>query len=77
MKNTKLQSEINMISKCKMITGELYIVVDLKVSNYKELEEMQESILSNLIMPDGLSISENVVYRKDLKVFISFQKSND
>lgn len=74
MKNTKLQSEINMISKCKMITGELYIVVDVKANNYKELEEAQESILSNLIMPEGLNISNNIISRKKLVIYISFKK---
>ena len=75
MKNVKLQREINLIAKLSMITGELFIEVDTKAKNGLELEEKSEAILSNLIIPKGLEINENLVYRKDLKVYISFRKA--
>ncbi len=74
MKNAKLQKEINSIAKLSMITGELFIEVDIKAENGLELEEKSEAILSNLVMPEGLEISENLVYRKELKIYISFRK---
>ena len=75
MKNSKLQKEINSIAKLSMITGELFIEVDVKAKNGLELEEKIDATLSNLIIPEGLEISENLVYRKDLKVYISFRKA--
>ena len=72
---TKLQKEINSIAKLSMITGELFIEVDVKAENGLELEEKSEAILSNLIVPEGLKISENLIYRKELKVYISFRKA--
>lgn len=76
MKNAKLQKEINSIAKLSMmITGELFIEVDVKAENGLELEEKSEAILSNLIVPEGLKISENLIYRKELKVYISFRKA--
>lgn len=76
MKNAKLQKEINSIAKLSMmVTGELFIEVDVKAENGLELEEKSEAILSNLIVPEGLKISENLIYRKELKVYISFRKA--
>ena len=75
MKNSKLQKEINSIAKLSMITGELFIEVELKAKNGLELNDKCELILSNLVIPEGLEISENLVYRKDLKVYISFRKA--
>jgi len=75
MKNSKLQKEINSIAKLRMITGELFIEVELKVANGLELEEKSEEVLSNLVVPEGLEISENLIYRKDLNVYISFRKA--
>ena len=75
MKNAKLQKEINSIAKLSMITGELFIEVDVKAENGLELEEKSEAILSNLIVPEGLKISENLIYRKELKIYISFRKA--
>ena len=64
MKNAKLQKEINSIAKLSMITGELFIEVDVKAENGLEFEEKSEAILSNLVIPEGLEISENLVFRK-------------
>lgn len=75
MKNAKLQKEVNSLAKCEMITGELFIEIAVKANNYKELEEKQESILKDLIIPKGLSIIDNLIYRKDLKIYISFKKA--
>jgi hypothetical protein len=75
MKNIKLQREINKIAKLSMITGELFIEVEVKAENGLELEEKSEAILANLVIPEGLEISENQVYRKDLSVYISFRKA--
>ena len=75
MKNSKLQKEINSIAKLRMITGELFIEVELKVANGLELEEKSEEVLSNLVVPEGLEISENLVYRKNLQIYISFRKA--
>lgn len=75
MKNAKLQKEINSLAKCEMITGELFIEIAVKANNYKELEEKQEGILKDLIIPKGLKISDNLLYKKDLKIYISFKKA--
>jgi len=75
MKNSKLQKEINSISKLKMITGELFIVVNVKALNWLDLEEKSTSILENLIIPEGLEINENLVSRKELRIYISFKKA--
>lgn len=74
MKNEKLQREINQIAKLNMVTGELFIEVELKVKNGLELNEKSDLILSNLVIPEGLNICENQVYRKDLNIYISFRK---
>jgi len=74
MKNTKLQKEINALAKLSMITGELFIVVDVKAKNGLELNDKGDEMLSNLIIPEIFEISENLVYRKDLKIYISFTK---
>ncbi|MBT3209887.1 MAG: hypothetical protein HN347_16205 [Bacteroidetes bacterium] len=75
MKNSKLQKEINSIAKLNMITGELFIEVDVKAENGLELEAKSEEILNSLVIPEGLEISENLVYRKELKIYISFRKA--
>lgn len=74
MKNAKLQREINSIAKLSMITGELFIEVELKAKNGLELNEKCDSILNSLVIPEGFSICENQVYRKDLDIYISFKK---
>ena len=75
MKNAKLQKEINSLARLNMITGELFIEVDVKAETGLELEEKSDATLNSLIIPEGLEISENLVYRKDLKVYISFRKA--
>jgi len=74
MKNAKLQKEINSLAKLTMITGELFTVVDVKAKSGLELNDKGDEILSNLIIPEIFEISENLVYRKDLKIYISFTK---
>ena len=74
MKNSKLQKEINSIAKLNMIIVELFIEVDVKAANGLELESKSEEILNSLVIPEGLEISENLVYRKELKIYISFRK---
>ena len=73
--NAKLQKEINSLAKCEMITGELFIEIAIKANSYKELEEKQETILKGLITPKGLKLNDNILYRKDLKIYISFKKA--
>ena len=73
--NAKLQKEINSLAKCEMITGELFIEIAIKANSYKELEEKQETILNGLITPKGLKLNDNLLYRKDLKIYISFKKA--
>ena len=73
--NAKLQKEINSLAKCEMITGELFIQIAVKANSYKELEEKQETILNGLITPKGLKLNDNILYRKDLKIYISFKKA--
>ena len=73
--NAKLQKEINSLAKCEMITGELFIEIAIKANSYKELEEKQETILNGLITPKGLKLNDNILYRKDLKIYISFKKA--
>lgn len=73
MKKEKLQKEINTIAKLN-VTGELYIEIELKVENYKELEEKSDSILEGLMIPEGLTKNENYFYKKDLTIYISFKK---
>ena len=75
MKNSKLQKEINSIAKLSMKTGELFIEVEVKAENGLELETKSEEILNSLVIPEGLEISENLVYRKELKIYISFRKA--
>ena len=75
MTNAKLQKEINSLAKCEMITGELSIEIAVKANSYKELEEKQETILKGLITPKGLKLNDNLLYRKDLKIYISFKKA--
>ena len=76
MENLKLQKELNSIAKLTMITGTLFILVDLKAENGLELNEKCDAVLNNLIVPAGLEIEENLVYRRDLKIYISFRKIN-
>jgi len=74
MKNAKLQKEVNALAKCEMIMGELYISIDVKTNTFKELNEKGESTLKDLIVPKGFKITDNLLYRKDLKIWISFRK---
>lgn len=74
MKNAKLQKEINSIAKLSMATGELFIEVEIKAKNSLEFEGKSNDILSSLIMPEGMKISENLIYKKGLKIYISFRK---
>jgi hypothetical protein len=53
----------------------LFIEVDVKAENGLELEAKSEEILNSLVIPEGLEISENLVYRKELKIYISFRKA--
>lgn len=73
MKTSKLQKEINSIGKCEITTGELFIETEIEAVNYSEFEEKQNLIIENLIIPIGLKISENLIYRKDLKISLSFK----
>jgi len=75
MKHTKLQKEINSIAKLSMITGELFIEVDVKAKSGLELEAKSDATLNSLIIPEGLEIRENLIYRKDLNIYISFRKA--
>jgi len=70
----KLQKEINTIAKLNISTGELYVIVEIKATNYREIEEKSNLILSNLVTPEGFELSESLLYKKDLKVYISFKK---
>ena len=76
MKGLKeLQKEINLIAKCKNITGEIYIEIEIEAKSYEELDEKIESILNNLIVPEGLQKDENLIYRKYLKIYIYFKNN--
>jgi len=75
MKNSKLQKEINSLAKLSMITGELFIEVAIKADSYLELNEKCDSILESLIVPESFEISENLVYRRELNIYISFKKA--
>ena len=74
MKNSKLQKEINSIAKLNMIEGELYIEVQTKAVNGKELEEITEATLNKITIPEGFERNDNRIYRKGLKIYISFTK---
>jgi hypothetical protein len=71
----ELQKEINLIAKCKNITGEIYIEIEVSAKSYEELDEKIESILNNLIVPEGLKKDENLIYRKYLKIYIYFKNN--
>jgi hypothetical protein len=71
----ELQKEINLIAKCKNITGEIYIEIEIAAKSYEELDEKIESILNNLIVPEGLQKDENLIYRKYLKIYIYFKNN--
>ena len=76
MKELKeLQKEINLIAKCKNITGEIYIEIEIASKSYEELDEKIESILNNLIVPEGLTKDENLIYKKYLKIYIYFKNN--
>jgi hypothetical protein len=74
MTNAKLQKEINSIAKLNMIEGELYIVGETKANSNKEVETISEKTLSEIEIPEGFKKSENLLYRKGLKIYISFTK---
>ena len=74
MTNAKLQKEINSIAKLNMIEGELFIEVQTNAINGKELEAISEATLSEIEIPKGFTKSENLIYRKGLKIYISFTK---
>jgi hypothetical protein len=76
MKEVKeLQREINLISKCKNITGEIYIEIEIKAKDYKEIDEKIEIILNKLIVPEGFQKDENLIYKKYLKIYIYFKNN--
>ncbi len=70
----KLQKELNSLSKCKFITGELYIETKIKATNYLELEKKINDVLTNLNIPTGFKINENLIYKQNLKIYLSFKK---
>jgi len=74
MTNTKLQKEINSIAKLNMIEGELFIEVQTNAKNGLELEQIAESTLKTLLIPEGFEVSDNRISRKGLKIYISFKK---
>jgi len=74
-KFAQLQKEINSLGRCKLITGEIFIEISVKAKNYNELEEKQESVLKDLVVPKSLKIIDNMLYRKDLNIYISFKKA--
>ena len=74
MKNSKLQKEINSLAKLTTISGELFVEVEVKAKNGLELNEKCDSILEGLIVPENFEISENLVYRKELNIYISFKR---
>jgi hypothetical protein len=74
MKNIKLQKELNQIAKLSMISGEIFIVVSTNAADYKELDEVSESTLSELVIPEGFDRNENLISRNELKIYVSFKK---
>ena len=74
MINTKLQKEINSIAKLNMIEGELFIEVQTNAKNGLELEQIAESTLKTLLIPEGFEVRDNRISRKGLKIYISFKK---
>jgi hypothetical protein len=72
MKN--LQKELNAIAKLKMITGDIFLSVELKVDNYKELDLKSDEILNSLETPKEFKRRDNLFYSHRVQIFISFTK---
>ena len=74
MKNAKLQKEINALAKLEMVEGELFISVQTKATNGKELNEISDSTLASIEVPKGFEQHDNMLSRKGLRIYISFTK---
>jgi hypothetical protein len=69
-----LQKELNAIAKLKMITGDVFLVAEIKAKDYLELDKMSNEILSELETPIGFKKSENLFYNGKIDIYISFTK---
>ena len=69
-----LQKELNAIAKLKMITGDVFLVAEIKAKDYLELDKRSNEILSELETPIGLNKQENCFYNKNVNIYISFTK---
>jgi hypothetical protein len=72
----KLQKEINAIAKLNMISGELYIALEVKAKSYNELNVISEYIIDNIQAPTGFNKEDNMIYNDKVKIYISFTKIN-
>ena len=74
MKASKLQNQINQIAKLDMIEGELFIEIKTNAVNYAQVDEISMATLNDLTVPTGFERAENMIYRKGLRIYISFTK---
>lgn len=71
---TKIQNDINKLCKCNYLSGDVYLVVNIRASNYNELNNISTNIINNLLPPSGFTRTENIIHNKKLSIYISFNK---